>query len=91
IMTEHGVKQGTVLEHLYKFLLDGYSLSSEGILLLSTLPEEQRVTVHDAFERQGAELLSPIFEALNGSVSYDELKIHRLYYLCKNIEDESVI
>ncbi|MGR3178427.1 MAG: DNA helicase RecQ [Candidatus Anammoxibacter sp.] len=91
IMTEHGVKQATVLEHLYKFLQDGYSFSLDGILLLSQLPEEQRSSVWDAFESQGTELLSPIFEALNGSVSYDELKIHRMYYLCKNIENKSTV
>ncbi|MGR3219383.1 MAG: DNA helicase RecQ [Candidatus Anammoxibacter sp.] len=89
LMVERDVKQGTVLDHLYKYIQDGYSLPSAGLLLLSKLPDEQRVTVHETFERLGTELLSPVFEALNGSVSYDELKIQRLCCLCKNITNES--
>jgi hypothetical protein len=35
----------------------------------------------ETFEKLGWNYLKPVFEALNGEVSYDELHVLRLYHL----------
>ncbi|MDY6970532.1 MAG: RQC domain-containing protein, partial [Spirochaetota bacterium] len=84
IMSEFGIKQTTALDHLYKYIQDGNSLDSDEMINNSTIPQEQRDAVLEAFARFGHELLRPVFDALEGRINYEELKIIRLYYLYKN-------
>ncbi len=83
IMSKYGIKQDTVLEHLSKYVQDDNSLPSTALLNLSSLPEDEQHAVIEEFHIHGAELLKPVYEALDGKVSYDELKILKLYYLCE--------
>jgi ATP-dependent DNA helicase RecQ len=85
IMAEFNIKQDTVINHLFKYLHEGRTIrSADDLLKLSTLSPDQRHLVLDTFKRLGPELLKPIFEALDGKISYQELKIFQLYYLIKN-------
>ncbi|MBU0993244.1 MAG: DNA helicase RecQ [Proteobacteria bacterium] len=83
IMAMFKIKQITVLDHLFKFFLEGNPLLSEDILQLPTLPSDQKKAVLEAFDRIGYEFLSPVYSALNGSVVYEDLKLMRLCYLCE--------
>jgi ATP-dependent DNA helicase RecQ len=82
---ELGIKPGTVLDHLYKYLRDGNDLRPEGFLELSELPAESQAQVLKAFEAQGPDYLRPVYEALEEAISYDELKIMRLVFLTKGV------
>jgi len=81
IAAEHGIQGGTVLSHLAKFLLEGHSLRDNKFLNLPPLAEEQHTRILKAFADLGTEYLKPVFEALDGAVSYDDLKRYRLEYL----------
>lgn len=83
IMRDFTIKQGTVLEHLYKYLREGHTLRSDALLQLTALAVDERMAVLAAFDRLGTEFLRPVFEALNSKVDYEELKILRLCYLCE--------
>ena len=39
----------------------------------------------DTFQELGADFLRPVFEALNGEIGYEDLKILRLYYVSRRI------
>jgi len=82
IADRFGVTRGTIIEHLLTFSNDGNSLRQDDELqsMASSGPLIQK-TVFDAFNNLGTEYLRPVFERLNGTVSYDELKILRLIYL----------
>ena len=85
IMITFSIKQDTVLNHLYNYLQEGHKLRSDDELLaLSTLPADHKARAVEAFEKKGPEFLKPVSDALGGEISYDELKIIRLYYLSKN-------
>jgi len=84
IMAEFNIKQTTVLDHLFSYLKEGHALRSDGLLTLSSIPDDQRTPVLEAFENLGAEFLRPAYEALGRKISYDELKIFRLYHLSRN-------
>ncbi|UCD81114.1 MAG: DNA helicase RecQ [Desulfobacterales bacterium] len=83
IMEIFNIKQTTVIDNLYKYVMEGFALRCEEIFALSTLPLAQKNVVLKAFDNFGSEYLKPAFDALNGEVSYDDLKILRLYYLGK--------
>ncbi|RZB31973.1 MAG: ATP-dependent DNA helicase RecQ [Desulfobacteraceae bacterium Eth-SRB1] len=85
IMTAFSIKQDTILNHLYKYLQEGHKLRSDDELLtLSTLPDDHKARTVEAFKKTGTEFLKPAFDALCGEISYNELKIFRLYCLNKN-------
>ena len=89
IMCEFSIKESTVIDNLYKFIQDGNPLRSDKVLDLSKVPETRRDAVFNVFAGLGAEFLRPVFEAFNGEINYDELKVLRLLYLYKN--DAAVI
>ena len=75
------------MDHLYRYVMEGFALRYDEIFALSSLPLDQKNVVLKAFEKCGSEYLKPAFDALNGEVSYDDLKILRLYYLAKKNSD----
>jgi ATP-dependent DNA helicase RecQ len=83
IMNIFDIKQTTVIEHLNKYVMAGNSMRCDEILALSALPVDQKFVALKAFDQCGSEYLKPAFDALNGEVDYDELKILRLYHLSK--------
>jgi ATP-dependent DNA helicase RecQ len=84
LMADYAVLQGTILDHLVRYVMDGHSLRiGEDLLALSTLTADQQATVMDAYAECGPERLKPVFEYLGGAVDYEELKLMRLVYLAR--------
>lgn len=81
IMANFDLKQNTILYHLYKYLQEGNTIKPDELLTLSALNPNQQTEVLETFEKLGTQYLKPVFEALDGKISYDELKIFQLYYL----------
>ena len=84
IMEIFKIKQMTVIDHLYRYVMEGFALRSEEISTLSTLAADQKSAILKAFDHHGSEYLKPVFDAFNGAVPYDDLKILRLYSMAKN-------
>jgi ATP-dependent DNA helicase RecQ len=90
LMDRFQVQRGTILDHLTRYALEGNPLGEnaggspqEGFLKFSNLPTEQQAAALKVFKELGVERLKPVFDRLNGAVSYDELKILRLHHLEK--------
>jgi ATP-dependent DNA helicase RecQ len=82
LMTAYAVQRGTVLEHLAKFSAEGGVLRpGDDFLSETAVSADLRRAALQAFEALGAERLKPVYEALEGSVTYDDLKLLRLHYL----------
>ena len=81
IMAQYRIKLVTVLDHLFKYSLEGKKIRSDGLLSVSALSQKEIQPVLETFERLSSEYLSPIFKEQNGNISYEDLKIIRLYYL----------
>lgn len=85
IMEDLNIKQDTVLNHLLKYLQEGCKLRYDDELLnLAKISKDQKQHVLETFEKIGPEFLKPVFDALDGTVGYEDLKIIRLYFLSKN-------
>jgi ATP-dependent DNA helicase RecQ len=78
---ELGVTPQTILKHLFSFVQAGNEIPAAGLLAHSALTAGQQAQVLAAFEEYGPAYLRPVFDALDGAVSYDELHLLRLYYL----------
>ncbi len=75
----YGVQRGTILGHLYNFMSAGGRLEPEQVREASGLTTEQQDRVLAVFDEHGDEHLTPVFEALDGTVDYEELRVMRLY------------
>jgi ATP-dependent DNA helicase RecQ len=77
------IKPGTVVQNLSRFQQAGGKLDPERVLGESNLRGSDRARVFALFEQLGTERLAPVYEALGGSVPYEELHLLRLYRVCK--------
>lgn len=81
LIIELNVKPRTIIDHLYKCIMDGFKLRYDNVLTISGVSPEKQTSALKIFGKLGAERLRPVFDALNEEVSYDELHILRLFYL----------
>jgi ATP-dependent DNA helicase RecQ len=80
IASAFSIKEGTVIDHLNKCVFNEFALNTKRLIAASRLSTEKQNRVMDLFEKFGHEKLRPIFDALNGAVSFNELHILRMYF-----------
>ena len=81
-----GLTPGTILGHVEKLVALGKIEPSDLTRLMTPKLESDLPRIHAAFQELTDEHLSPIFEALKGVCSYDELRIARMIYRNKRVE-----
>jgi ATP-dependent DNA helicase RecQ len=80
LMAAYQVQARTILSHLERCIQEGWRLPPERVLAMSQLPAGDRQAVLEKFGELGGQRLTPVFEALGGRISYDDLRILRLYH-----------
>jgi ATP-dependent DNA helicase RecQ len=80
IAADLGFTENTILSHLEKAFEAGRALDVSNLRAASTLSLQESQQVLDAFQVCGTEFLKPVFEALNGTVPYDQLRLWRFIY-----------
>ncbi|HSL43088.1 MAG TPA: DNA helicase RecQ [Anaerolineales bacterium] len=84
LMERYHVTAGTILDHLTRYLATGNKLRSGADLeSLTSVTAEQKKAAFAAFDEYSPTFLKPVHDQLNGTVSYDDLKILRLLYLAQ--------
>ncbi|MBN1662329.1 MAG: DNA helicase RecQ [Deltaproteobacteria bacterium] len=83
LATDFGIKQNTVIDNLYRYQQNHHPLNGKHLLTYSHLTESERQSALSSFARLGTERLRPVFEDLQGTISYEELKILQLFLLCE--------
>lgn len=82
LMDRHKVTQGTILEHLTKYVTAGSKLhNADELQSLTSATKVQIQIAFSAFDESDNLFLKPVFETLNGALNYDQLKILKLLYL----------
>lgn len=74
------VKRQTVIANLVKYVDEGHPVDGERLQVESTLTPEQQRAVLNTFAELSDQALKPIFDALEQTVSYEELHLLRLVY-----------
>jgi len=82
LMKAYNVAANTILDHLFKYVVAGNSLRKDHDLqaLVSATPDQQQVALA-TFGELGTNFLKPVYDKLNGALTYDELKILRMLFL----------
>ncbi len=85
LMERYHVTVDTVLKHLTTYVEDGNTLRrADDLLALSTSSPDRQSAAFAAFDELGTARLKPVFDKLNGTINYDDLKILRLCFLSQN-------
>ena len=85
LMSRYHITAGTILDHLARYAEAGHSIPrAEELLALSSASPDQQAAAFVAFDELGTALLKPVFDKLNGTICYNELKILRLCFLSQN-------
>jgi ATP-dependent DNA helicase RecQ len=80
---EKGVKEMTILKYLKKYLKEGNALRPDGLAQASALSQRKQDKVVESLEDKGPKMLRAVYDALDKSVSYTELRYMQLYYWAK--------
>lgn len=87
LATQFKVKDGTIINHLYRYVLDGHKFAQAQLLLQQTgLSQSNIDSALAAFAEHSHERLKPVFDSLNETVSYDQLHLLRIYYVSQLIK-----
>ncbi|HXF60705.1 MAG TPA: DNA helicase RecQ [Caldilineaceae bacterium] len=85
-----GVRTSRVLGYLEEYLREGQSLPHRALLALSRLTPVEQIEVFDLFDKLGTAFLAPIYDALGGRISYEELRLLRLCLLARRASAQAV-
>ena len=78
ITEQLSVKTDTVIKHLFKFKREGNALMHK---IEINLPEQEIISIEDAFSELGTDLLKPIYQRFEEKYSYEILRKILLNYL----------
>ena len=82
LMAKYQVTSQTILDHLTRFVVAGNTLQHvTGLEAMTSAAEAQKQAVFVAFDEVGTAMLKPVFDKLNGTMNYDDLKVLRLIYM----------
>jgi ATP-dependent DNA helicase RecQ len=82
LMGRYQVTMSTILEHLARYLAAGNTLRNDKDLQrMTSATLEQQQNAFAAFEELSTMFLKPVYDKLNGTLNYDDLKVLRLLYL----------
>ena len=81
------VKDGTIINHLYRYVQDGHTFAQPTLLLeQSGLSQIQVDAALAAFTEHSYERLKPVYDSLNEQVTYDQLHLLRIYFVSQLTE-----
>jgi ATP-dependent DNA helicase RecQ len=81
------VKNGTIVNHLYRYAQDGHRFAQPSKLLeQSGLSQTHIDSALAAFAEHSYERLKPVYDSLSEQVSYDQLHLLRIYFVSQLTE-----
>ncbi|MEP7706749.1 RQC domain-containing protein [Paraglaciecola sp. 25GB23A] len=81
------VKDGTIINHLYRYAQDGHEFAKPIQLLeQSGLSQTHIDAALAAFAEHSHERLKPVYDSLNQQVTYDQLHLLRIYFVSQLVE-----
>lgn len=82
----YGVKAQTILDHLTEYHREGHPIDGARLLPYVKASEAERVQALAQFDEHGCTALRPVFDALEGKVSFEDLRLLRIVYLTRQAE-----
>ena len=92
LVQSYGIKRGTIISHLTKYVQAENSLPPERLYAESSLSDELKDRVLETFDDLGPDYLNPVFDAFNETISYEELHLIRvIYWMVHGISNRSEV
>ena len=89
LMQAYEVKRVTITKHLSRYVQEGNPLPVERLHAESSLSDEIKDRVLETFDELGPDRLNPVFDAFNGTISYEELHFIRIiYWAAHSVSDQ---
>ena len=79
-----GVKRGTIIKHLFDYVLNGNKLNHAYLQREVKLGKELQKNILNEFKLEGTSALSPLKEKFGDAVTYDDLHLLRIIFLNKS-------
>jgi len=79
-----GVKRGTIIKHLFDYVLNGNKLNPDYLQSEVKLGKELQKNILNEFKLEGTSALSPLKEKFGDAVTYDDLHLLRIIFLNKS-------
>jgi ATP-dependent DNA helicase RecQ len=89
LQAQYGVQRSTIVNHLANYLREGGAVDVERVRATSRLSPEEQQRVFAVFDELGPHALNPVFEALGGTIPYDELHVLRVVYVATETPSDS--
>jgi len=83
LAVDFDIPSNTVIDHLNWNLQNDHPINKKYLLENSHLTGDQLLSALSYFDHLGTERLDSVFKNLNGTISYEDLKLLRLYLLCQ--------
>jgi hypothetical protein len=81
-MERYHVTAGTIIDHLTRYLAAGNQVRNGADLeTFTSATVEQKQAAFAAFAELGPTFLKPVYDKLQGTLNYDDLKILRMLYM----------
>jgi ATP-dependent DNA helicase RecQ len=87
LIRKYKIQQSAVLSHLYRYMAHGFTIRDDGLSALCSLFGDALHKVMSVFSRLGTRDLTPVYEALNGEIQYEELHLVRLMYMIRKTRE----
>ena len=85
LLNKVNIKRNTIISHLTTYVREGNKINTDMMLKLIEGSEEKQKKAFAVFEKLGANLLKPVFDELEETITYDDLRVLRLCYLNKHL------
>jgi len=79
-----GVKRGTIIKHLFDYVLNGNKLNPDYLQSEVNSGKELQKNILNEFKLEGTSALSPLKEKFGDAVTYDDLHLLRIIFLNKS-------
>ena len=81
-----GIQEKTVINHLFTYISEGNAIPEGDLPSLTALSSEIVAQVLEEFGEHGTDFLKPVYQAMDESVSWDDLRVLRICFLLENMK-----
>lgn len=85
LLNRFGVKRNTLITHLTRYVSEGNKINTGILIDLLQIDEDKQKDIFTVFDKLGTNYVKPVFDELNETVSYDDLRVLKICYINKQL------
>ncbi len=84
LAAQYNVTRQRIINNLARYINQGNKIRIDGLASYITLPKEHHHKVFNEFKKEGTASLSALYKKFDEKISYSDLHLLRMIYLCEN-------